>query len=190
MNVIAAAKAHNQRALQQKWNHFCDPTLAFSIPRYGQLVDIWRAKAGSRKMPRRSEITPRDLKEFLRDVVLAQRVSIDPSRYVWRVIGTGLTDTLGHHTGKTFEESIPPQHLDRWREIADLILASEQPLRFCGRVHIQGRDYLDGENLYLPLSDDNDVPGYVLGLCRYTLHTIDNENGWENELASMPGGLL
>lgn len=190
MNVIAAARAHNQKAVQQKWNHFCDPTLAFSLPRYEQLIAIWRAKAAGRAMPRRSDISPRDLKDFLRDIALAQRISIDPSRYVWRIIGTGVTDVLGHNTGKTFEESVPPKHLDRWREIADLILSSQQPLRLCGRVHIQGRDYLDAENLYLPLADDSDVPGYVLGLCRYTLHTIERENAWENEMVSIPGGLL
>jgi len=190
MNVIAAARAHNQKAVQQRWNHFCDPTLAFSLPRYESLVAIWRTKAAGRNMPRRSDITPRDLKDFLRDIVLAQRVGTNPSCYVWRIIGTGVTDVLGHNTGKTFDESVPPEHLARWIEIADLILASQQPLRLCGRVHIQGRDYLDAENLYMPLADGDDVPAYVLGLCHYTLHTIENENVWENEMVSIPGGLL
>src|SRR5690606_3453605 len=92
MDVIAAARMHNQRAVQQKWNHFCDPTLAFSLPRYSQLLDIWNTKAGSRKMPRRSDLTARDLKDFLRDIVLFRRESSNPSRYVWRLVGTGLTD--------------------------------------------------------------------------------------------------
>lgn len=190
MNVIAAAKAHNQKAVQQKWNHFCDPTLAFSLPRYGQLVTIWRAKAAGRAMPRRSDITPRDLKDFLREVILIQRVSTNPSRYVWRIIGTGVTDILGHHTGKTFDESVPTEHLVRWTEVSDLILSSQQPLRLRGRVHIHGREYLDAENLYLPLATDEDEPGFILGLCRYTPHTIDNDNYWENEIVSIPGGLL
>jgi hypothetical protein len=190
MNVIAAAKAHNQRAVQQKWNHFCDPTLAFTLPRYGQLVSIWRDKAGGRPMPRRSELGARDLKDFLRDIVLFQRESVNPSRYTWRLIGTGVTDILGHHTGKTFEESVPQQHIARWTEVCDLILESAQPWRLRGRVHLQGREYLDAENLYLPLANDKDMPTFVMGLCRYTPHVTDNENYWENELASIPGGLL
>jgi hypothetical protein len=190
MNVIAAAREHNQKAVRQKWNHFCDPTLAFSLPRYDNLVAIWRAKAAGRTIPRRSDVTPRDLKDFLRDIVLAQRIATDPSCYVWRIIGTGLTDILGHNTGKTFEQSVPPEHLPRWLEVPDLVLASQQPLRVRGRVHIQDRDYLDAENLYLPLADYNDVPSYVLGLCRYTRHTIELESAWENEMVSVPGGLL
>ena len=190
MDLFAAAKAHNQRAVRQKWNHFCDPTLAFSAPRYNQLLDIWRAKAGSRKMPARSDMTARDLKDFLRDIVLFRRESKNPSRYTWRLVGTGLTEVLGHHTGQSFDESVPPEHIARWTETCDLILESEKPLRLRGRVHIRGREYLDAENLYFPLADDSGEPIYVMGLCRYTPHTSDDDNHWENELASIPGGLL
>lgn len=191
MNVMAAAKAHNQRAVQLHWNHFCDPTLAFSTSRYGELISIWRKKAGDRTMPTRSEMTPRDLKDFLRDLVIIQRDSQNPSHYSWRLVGTGLTEILGHgNTGKSFEDSVPTAHLDRWKEVSDLILDSGQPWRFRGRVHIQGREYLDAENLYLPLANDNNEPTYILGLCRYTPHVTDDENYWENELASIPGGLL
>jgi hypothetical protein len=190
MNVIEAAKAHNRRAVQQHWEHYCDPTLAFSAPRYEKLVSVWREKAAGRKMPARSELTARDLKEFLRDIVIFQRETENPSRYVWRLIGTGVTEILGHHTGKSFDESVPPQHLARWTEVCDLILASEQPIRMRGRVHLQGKEYLDAENLYLPLANDNDKPEYILVLCRYTPHVAENPNYWEDELASIPGGLL
>jgi hypothetical protein len=190
MNVIAAAKAHNRKAVQRNWNHYCDPTLAFTTPRYSQLIAIWRAKAGNRKMPTRAEMTARDLKDFLRDILLFQRIGTNPSQYTWRLIGTNITEIAGHHTGKTFEESVPPQHLERWIETCDLILESEQPWRLRGRVHIKGREYLDAENLYLPLANDNNEPIFIMGLCRYTPHTTDDENYWENELASIPGGLL
>lgn len=135
-------------------------------------------------------MTARDLKDFLRDIVIFQRIATNPSRYTWRLIGTSLTDILGHHTGKTFEESLPPNHLERWIETGDMILESEQPWRLRGRVHIKGREYLDAENLYLPLANDNNEPTFIMGLCRYTPHSTDDENYWENELASIPGGLL
>src|SRR5277367_5308684 len=98
MNVIAAVKAHNRKAVHQNWHHFCDPTLAFSRPSYSELVSIWCAKAGSRKMPSRSDLTARDLKSFLRDIVIFQRETQNPSKYTWRLIGTGVTDILGHNT--------------------------------------------------------------------------------------------
>lgn len=190
MNVIAAAQAHNRKAVQQNWHHFCDPTLAFTQPRYEQLLSVWRAKAAGRKMPARNDMGARDLKDFLRDIVLFQRVAQNPSEYSWRLIGTGLTDILGHNTGKTFRESVPAEHLPRWLEVCDLIMESEQPWRLRGRVHIRGREYLDAENLYMPLANDNEEASFILGLCRYTPHTADNENYWENEMASIPGGLL
>jgi len=190
MNVMAVAKAHNQKAMRQNWNHFSDPTLAFSLPRYSRMIDIWREKAAGRAMPRRSDMTARDLKDFLRDIFLVHRDAVNPSRYSWRLIGTSVTDVLGHHTGKTFEESMPPNHLERWIETGDMILESEQPWRFRGRVHIRGREYLDAENLYLPLANDNDEPAFIMGFCRYTPHVSDDDNFWENEMASIPGGLL
>lgn len=189
MDILEIAKAHNRKAMERHWHHLCDPTLAFSQPLYNRLIEIWRAKAGDRKMPRRSEMSARDLKDYLRNLLLFQRVSLNPSRYVWRLIGTGITEVVGHHTGKKFEETIPPEHLARWVETSDMILETGQPWRLRGRVHIQGREYLDAENLYLPLADDNDEPAFLMGLCRYTPHVSNNENYWEDEVEAM-GHLL
>ena len=66
----------------------------------------------------------------------------------------------------------------------------EQPLRFLGRVHLEGKEYLSAENLYVPLANDNDEPAFVMGLCRYVPRNRDAEATWENQLASLPGGLL
>lgn len=190
MNVLAAAKELNQRAAAQKWYHFCDPTLAFTESCYERFLALWETKRGERDMPRRSEMTPRDLKDFLRNIVMFQRVSEDPSRYSWRIIGTGVTEILGHNTGKTFEETVPPEYLSRWVECGDMILDGGQPLRFLGRVHINGREYLDAEHLYVPLANDDGAPTYIMGLCRYTPRRSEDEESWENQIASIPGGLL
>ena len=72
----------------------------------------------------------------------------------------------------------------------NIILDSAQPMRFIGRVHINGREYLDAEHLYVPLANDNDVPAYIMGLCRYTPRTNYDEEAWENQIASIPCRLL
>jgi hypothetical protein len=190
MDVFAAARSLNQKAAREHWHHIVDPTLAFSDASYDQLLNLWRTKAGNRKMPRRSEITPRDLKDVLRHLLISERVSMDPSQYRWKLIGTSLTSILGEHTGKTFEESIPPEHVSRWNRCGDMILDGGQPLRFLGRVHINGRDYLDAENLFVPLANDNDIATFGMGLCRYMPRRNEDETSWENQLASIPGGLL
>jgi hypothetical protein len=188
MDVMAAAKALNRKAAQQKWYHFCDPTLAFTNPSHARFLEVWRQKAGARAMPARSQLTPRDLKDFLRNIVMFQRDGVH--RYSWRIIGTSVTDILGHNTGKSFEESVPVDLLPRWIECCDLILDGGQPLRFIGRVHFQGREYLDAEHLYVPLANDNDQPTYIMGLCCYTPRHSEVEETWENQIASIPGGLL
>ena len=71
-----------------------------------------------------------------------------------------------------------------------MVLDSEQPWRFLGRVHLRGREYLHAEHLYLPLANDNQVPTFIMGLCRYTPRRTEDDQLWENELASIPGGLL
>jgi len=190
MDVLALARALNQKAAQTKSYHFCDPTLAFSDPVYKQFLSLWQSKAGTRAMPAKSEITPRDLKAFLSDIVVCQRICEDPPHYVWRVIGSKVTEVVGHKTGKTIEESVPAELSARWIECADLILNGGQPLRFLGRVHLKDREYLDAENLFVPLANDDGCPTFVMGLCRYTPRRSENEESWEDKISPIRSGLL
>ena len=190
MNVIATVKALNQRAAREKWFHYCDPTLTFSDHFHDHLLEVWRAKAGDRPMPQRSAITPRDLKDILRNIVMFERVGHNPSRYRWRLIGTNLTDMAGDNTGKMFEETLLPEHLPRWIDCCDLVLDGGQPMRFLGRVHLEGREYLDAENLFVPLANASDEPTFVMGLCRYTPRRSQDDQSWESQIASIPSAVL
>lgn len=173
MDVRAAARALNQKSAEAKAYHFCDPTLAFTDSSHKRFLSLWRGKAGTRIMPARSELTPRDLKDFLPDIILAHRVG--PSQYLCRVVGSRVTEVVGPLTGKTIAESAPSELAARWTECADLILDGRQPLRFLGRVHLKGREYLDAENLFVPLADDEGHPAFVMGLCRYTPRLSQND---------------
>ena len=84
MNVLDSVKALNQRAAREHWYHACDPSLTFSDPSYDKLLALWRAKAGDRPMPRRVEISARDLKDVLRHLMLFERVE--------HVVGVGSND--------------------------------------------------------------------------------------------------
>ena len=141
-------------------------------------------------MPKRSDITPRDLKDFLRNIGLFERMRENPSSYLIRLVGTGLTQLTGHVTGKTFQESVPADFLPRYTESCDLVLDGGKPLRFVGRVHLNGHEYLDAEHLYTPLADDNGRPAYVMGLFRYTQIHSSHEDSWASQIASIPADLL
>jgi hypothetical protein len=190
MDVMAAAKAYNQKAKRESWHYFCDPTLSFTSPIYDRLLEAWRARAGDRLMPARSEMGPRDIKDVLRNIVLVERDVANPKRFSWRLAGQGVTEILGSHTGKTFDQCVPAHLLPRWIESMNIILDGAQPMRFIGRVHISGREYLDAEHLYVPLSNSNGEPAYVMGLCRYTPRHSEKEEVWESQIASIPGALL
>jgi hypothetical protein len=191
MDVVSVARSLNRQAVQESWHHFCDPTLSFSDGAYDRLLALWRSKAAIRAMPRRSDITPRDLKDIMRHVVMWERFAENPSRYRWRLVGSAITDIAGHDTvGKSLEETIPPEHLARWVGCGDLVLSGGQPIRCLGRVHLKDREYLDAENLFVPLANDNDEPTFILGQCRYTPRCSESDDIWENQIASLPGGLL
>ena len=185
MDVLAVVRALNQKAAQQKLYHFCDPTLAFSDPVYKHFLSLWRIKAGTRAMPAKSEIAPRDLKDYLRHIAMAQRIAEHPSRYVWRVTGSKIAEVTGNHTGKSFEECLPAEILPRWIACGDLVLDGGRPMRFLGRVQLGGHEYLDAENLLAPLANDEGRPAFLIGLCRYTPRRWDNEESWESQIAAI-----
>jgi hypothetical protein len=190
MNLHDAVKAFNQRAAREQWYYYCDPALRFSDSHYDALLGLWRTKASGRPMPRRSDFTPRDLKDVLRNIVIFERSERNPPHYRVRLVGTGLTELAGDRTGKMIDEVVPPDHAARWVECFELILAVGQPLHFLGRVHLKGREYLDAENLFVPLADGNDEPTFVMGLCRYAPRRSQDDQSWETRIASISGALL
>jgi hypothetical protein len=190
MNITTVVRALNQKAVQQGVHHFCDPTLSFSDPIYERFLSLWRSKAASRPMPIKSEISPRDLKGFLSNIVICHRVSKRPSSYIWRLVGSNVVQIVGHITGKTFEDSAPSENVARWIECCDLVLDGGQPMRFLGRVHLTGREYLGAENVFVPLANDEGQPTFVMGMCRYTPRHSDDEESWKLLIASIGNGPL
>ena len=187
MNVLEAVKSLNQRAARENWYLICDPSLAFGDPIHERLLGLWRSRAEGRPMPRRSQMTPRELKDVLRYLLVLERVERQPSRYRARLIGTSLTAMAGDRTGKMVEEVLPPEQVTRWAACHDLVLDGGVPMRFVGRVHLQGKEYLNAENLFVPLTNDEDQAVYVMGLCRYTPRHTESEESWESQVAAIAG---
>jgi hypothetical protein len=88
-----------------------------------------------------------------------------------------------------FEDTLPPDHVARWVACADVMLSEARPLRFIGHVRLKGREYLEAENLFVPLANDNDEPTFVMGLCRYSPRSSLSEQDWQDQIASIPGAL-
>jgi hypothetical protein len=192
-DIQVVAKKHNEKSIRRNWRQLCDPTLAFRAPCYQEVIALWQSKTGPLSLPKRSGISARELKPFLSNIVVVERIAENPSQYRWKLMGTKVTQALGEHTGKLFDESLAPEHSTRLSESYDMVLGDTKPWRFYGEVTLNGRDYLVAENLYLPLADDNGLPRFIMGLCRYTSAQMEGDDlreCIENAMLSQPRGLL
>lgn len=166
--LIPAAVAFNDHSIAEGWEQICDPLLSFEHPDFASVVALWKEQAHGRPLPARSDMSARVLKEFLPRVAMKERVQTNPSRYRWRLVGTKVAEVLGERTGKFADEDAPPKQIARWNMSCDVVLEVRQPLRFTGRVLANGREYMQGDLLFMPLADENGVPRFVMGFGLYT----------------------
>src|SRR6201995_3843731 len=118
----------------------------------------WRMLRGSRKMPARSELSPRDMKGILRNVVLL-RVIDGGADYEYRIVGESFVWAYGvqfRDMRLTQIEAAAPEHGARMRELYEHVRLSAEPLAFRGWV---GRDvpetrFVYYESILLPFADD------------------------------------
>ena len=158
--MTAAVTGFNQWAEKRDWEARCDPDLAFESPLLRNLLAVWRDQAKGRVAPLREEMTARLLKPFLPSIAVIERLG--PERYRVRLMGTRLTQVLGHLQGKILEEEVSPENAARWHALFQLSLTERRPLRYAAPVAYSGAEYLRAEALHLPLSADGGEPTMLL----------------------------
>ncbi|MBU6297080.1 MAG: PAS domain-containing protein [Alphaproteobacteria bacterium] len=158
----ATAAAFNAWAEEKGWPAFCDDGLVFESPFLAELLEIWRKQAGERPIPRRREMTARALKTHLTQIAIFERVSEEPSRYRTRLMGTKLAQILGDMQGKFLDDAAPPETVERWHTVLDLVLSEKRPLRFFNPVAYKQREYLQAESIGAPLTESDGPPTMVL----------------------------
>jgi len=139
-----------------------DPSLDFWDPRPKQLLAYWQAKCGARRMPRRADVDPLELKAHIGNLVL---IEVEfPLRLRYRLIGTNITMAMERDsTGKYYDEIYPPDLLASIYASFRWMLKNRAPLRTYGRAFYPDKNFYDYETLNLPLSEDDDVVSMVLG---------------------------
>jgi hypothetical protein len=143
-----------------------DPTLAplvldwdlkFSRQPTQRARAYWQSLCGDRKMPRRQELSPAQMRDFLQNVNLIDVVS-DSSEGApdFRVSLQGQhgTEVYGQIANRRLEDVLPPHVVLRWRETFLTCFQAARPVRFCSMMLIGGRAWLEGEALLAPLGDD------------------------------------
>ena len=150
-----------------KWSHSAEVTPSASTtpedPHLTALRAYWTEKRGSRTMPQRADINPREIVPLLPHIMILEIQ--EPLRFCFRLVGTKICERCGkNHTGKWLDE------LDFDGSRA-LVLAQYGSVARTGVpqyaidefVNDEGR-YLHYQRLLLPLSDDGLSPTMLLGM--------------------------
>jgi hypothetical protein len=142
-----------------------DPTLAplitdwdlqFTRQSTQRACAYWISLRGNRKMPQRQDLSPVKMRDFLPNVNLIDIVSdVSESTPDFRVSLQGQhgTDVYGQVANRPLDEVLPPNVVQRWRQAFLTCFQAERPVRFCSKMLIGGRAWLEGEALLAPLGD-------------------------------------
>jgi hypothetical protein len=142
-----------------------DPTLApliidwdlqFVRPPTRSASAYWISLRGDRKMPRRQDLSPAKMREFLPNVNLIDIVSEGfegAADFRVSLQGQHGTEVYGSLANRPLDEVLPPHVVQRWRQAFDTCFQAAQPVRFTSKMLIGGRAWLEGEALIAPLGD-------------------------------------
>ena len=129
-------------------------------------LNYWRMLRGGRNMPARAELSPRDMRAILHNVVLIR--VIDGGRdYEYRIVGGvfawayGL-NFQGMHLSQI--EQSAPEHGARMRQLYEHVRAGAEPLGLHGWVgrEVQNSPFVYYETVVLPFGDDETTVDHLL----------------------------
>jgi hypothetical protein len=141
-----------------------DWTLAFSRPETKKAHVYWTWIRGSRRMPMRSELSPRGMREFLTHVNLVDAGSpsgTDTTDYEVTLQGAHGLEVFGPLARRRFSASLSEVTARRLRECLNLVRDSGQPVSINTRVTGGDKFWLDSQSLIAPLGDDDGVKSII-----------------------------
>lgn len=151
--------------------HLQPPTPRFVTDRFEQALAYWESKRHGRRMPSRGDIDPLEIPSFLANVVLVD-VKHDPLDFSYRLIGTAVVQRIERdYTGVRFMD-IPHQRPgSRVWDAAVRLVHQKQP--FYSDIPYVGPDAFvdDYQDLYMPLSDDDDAVNMIFGLIEFEMRS-------------------
>lgn len=142
---------------------------ALTDARLAALYAYWEGKCGGRGMPKRSDIDPVEMRQWLGNILLID-VSAE-GKFVYRLYGTRFVDNFGRDmTGRSVDE-LPVEQQERVRGDYEAVCGSRQPKARLytasfevpqrgtmqrGAMQRSEAQVVTWERLVLPLSDGNE----------------------------------
>lgn len=124
----------------------------------------WEAKRRGRRMPSRADIVPRELTDWLPQILLVD-VLADDFRY--RLLGTGLTRYFPVDAeGETFSQALSPfgdTTLAATLQIYRCVVATGEPVLIKGPGHYFKQNAKSFQAFLAPLGDTDDEVTMILG---------------------------
>lgn len=139
-----------------------DARIAACHPDIRAMVDYWRMKAGSRRMPRRTDIDPGEIRAFLSRITLVDVVP-DARRFVYRLVGTEEVASRGSDpTGRAVAEAYFAASAEESLQYYEYVAGHAEP--YCFRDDYRAPDgALEKQDvIFLPLSEDGETVSMIL----------------------------
>ncbi len=131
--------------------------------RTSELYHYWDARRGTRPMPRRADVDPIEMRDWLSRMALID-VAAGGAHFRYRLVGTALTELRGSDpTGLTVEAAWPADDAEIILAAYRQVVAQKAPV-FCHPARQVGRDQDSAVGvMLLPLSSDGAQVDVILG---------------------------
>jgi hypothetical protein len=137
-------------------------------------VAYWKRCAAGRKYPDRGDISPREIRGLLRNVVLLR--VIDSGRdYEYRIVGDAHVIAHGFSMqGKNLSrmDDHAPGYGAILKQLYDYPVRRGTPLALRGWLSMgeEGAEFVFSESVFLPLGPDDETVDHVLNFSVYAMH--------------------
>jgi len=126
------------------------------------IVDYWRAKAGTRRMPARADIDPSELKPYLPRISLIDVVP-DARRFVYRLVGTEEVALRGYDpTGRSIGDGFFGPNRELAYAHYGYVVEHRAPYCYRGDFDVADGAIENEDVIFLPLSEDGDNVNMIL----------------------------
>lgn len=136
--------------------------IAACHPDIRAVVEYWRTKAGTRRMPRRTDIDPIEIKPFLPRITLVDVVP-DDRRFVYRLVGTEEAASRGNDpTGRSVVEAYFASSAAESLVYYEYVARWGEPCCFRGDYRAPDGKLEKQDVIFLPLSEDGETVSIIL----------------------------